>query len=80
LGNRWATKIPAEAFETSAIVSPVDIQQCADSVIRLHAEWKWSQGDKGSIAYHFLSGDLAKWPAFAGGSLPIIEGNKVRMK
>jgi len=59
-------------------VSPVDIQQCADSVIRLHAEWKWSEGDKSSIAYHFLSGDLAKWPAFAGGSRPIIEGNKVR--
>lgn len=58
-------------------VSPTDIQQCADSVIRLHAEWVWSAGDRNSIAYHFLSGDLAKWPSYAGGSRPVIEGNKV---
>lgn len=58
-------------------VSPTDIQQCADSVIRLHAEWVWSAGDKNTIAYHFLSGDLAKWASYAGGSRPVIEGNKV---
>ena len=58
-------------------VSPTDIQQCADSVIRLHAEWIWSAGDRSSIAYHFLSGDLAKWQSYASGSRPIIEGNRV---
>lgn len=58
-------------------VSPLDVQQCADSVIRLHAEWKWSSGDRASIAYHFLSGDLARWPDYASGIRPIVDNNKV---
>lgn len=58
-------------------VSPLDIQQCADSVIRLHAEWKWSAGERQSIAYHFLSGDLARWPDYASGIRPVVDNNKV---
>lgn len=36
-------------------VSPADVQQCADSVIRLHAEWRWSEGDR-AISYRAASG------------------------
>ncbi len=59
-------------------VSPVDLQQCADSVIRMHAEWKWASGDQSSIGYHFLSGDFASWPDYAAGDRPKVDGSRVR--
>ncbi len=58
-------------------LSPTDIQQCADSVIRMHAEWKWSRGQQETIGYHFLSGDFASWPKYASGVRAQVEGNKV---
>lgn len=58
-------------------VGTADLQQCADSVIRLHAEWLWSRGDRDRIAYHFLSGDLAAWPRFAAGERVVAKGNRV---
>lgn len=54
-----------------------DLQQCADSAIRMHAEWLWSKGDKDAIGYHFLSGDLASWKRYAAGERPSVKGNKV---
>lgn len=54
-----------------------DLQQCADSVIRLHAEWKWSKGGKDDIGYHFLSGDLATYRMYASGQRPAVDGKKV---
>ena len=38
-----------------------DLQQCADSVIRLHAEWLWSQKRENEIVYKFTSGDAWAW-------------------
>lgn len=61
-------------------VSPTDIQQCADSVIRLHAEWQWTSGKRDAIGYHFLSGDLATWPHYRAGERPIVDGNRVRFQ
>lgn len=60
-------------------VSPQDVQQCADSVIRLHAEWKWSTGQQASVGYHFLSGDYATWPAYAAGQRPIPKGKGIEL-
>jgi len=59
-------------------VSPIDVQQCADSVIRLHAEWLWSRGERAKIGYHFLSGDFARYQAYAAGERPQVDGNKVK--
>ncbi|NUO53415.1 MAG: hypothetical protein HOV80_31585 [Polyangiaceae bacterium] len=58
-------------------VSPLDVQQCADSVIRWHAEWLWSRGEKKKIGYHFLSGDFATYGDYASGRRPEVKGNKV---
>ncbi len=58
-------------------VSPVDIQQCADSVIRLHAEWKWAANQADGVGYHFLSGDFATWKRYLAGERPKVDGNKV---
>jgi len=69
---------PRIAAVVEVDVSKVDLQQCADSVIRMHAEWLWSKGERERIGYHFLSGDFAAWPRYAAGARPVIEGNKVQ--
>ncbi|MCA9541868.1 MAG: hypothetical protein KC620_23385, partial [Myxococcales bacterium] len=38
-----------------------DVQQCADSVLRLHAEYVWHRGRADGAAYHFTSGDRSSW-------------------
>lgn len=69
---------PRIAAVVEVDVSPVDLQQCADSVIRMHAEWKWASGAQSSIGYHFLSGDFASWPDYAAGDRPKVDGAHVR--
>lgn len=58
-------------------VGTADLQQCADSIIRLHAEWLWSQDRKDRIAYRFTSGHLAQWTGYAAGDRPEISGRQV---
>ena len=38
-----------------------DLQQCADSIMRLHAEWLWTEDRADDVGYHFVSGDLSRW-------------------
>jgi hypothetical protein len=68
---------PRVAAVAELDVSPVDIQQCADSVIRLHAEWRWSTQTTGSVGYHFLSGDHATWSRYKAGERPKVDGKRV---
>jgi hypothetical protein len=58
-------------------VGTANLQQCADSIIRLHAEWLWSRGHKERIAYRFTSGHLAAWPRYAAGERARVSGSKV---
>ncbi|CAM2010805.1 DUF4846 domain-containing protein [Acanthopleuribacter pedis] len=54
-----------------------DLQQCADAVMRLRAEYLWSQQRRNEIAFNFTSGDKARWSDWAEGQRPRINGNKV---
>lgn len=54
-----------------------DVHQCADSVIRLHAEWLWSIDREDEAAYHYTSGDLAAWKDWKKGKVLKVKGNKV---
>lgn len=54
-----------------------DLQQCADTAIRLHAEYLWSAGRADNVAYHFTSGDLSTWKAWRQGERFKIRGNSV---
>ncbi len=55
-----------------------NLQQCADAVMRLRAEYLFSVGDYEAIHFNFTSGhraDFAKWMA---GYRPVVDGNSVR--
>lgn len=55
-----------------------DLQQCADAVMRLRAEYLWSSDRRDEISFNFTSGDAARWSAWQSGLRPKINGNKVR--
>ena len=55
-----------------------DLQQCADAVIRLRAEYLFSLGRAGDIAFTFTSGDRAEWAKWADGHRPRVSGSQVR--
>jgi hypothetical protein len=58
-------------------VGTADLQQCADSLLRLHAEWLWATKQQARITYRFTSGHPASWSAYAAGDRPRISGSKV---
>lgn len=68
---------PRVAAVAEIDVGAKDLQQCADFIIRLHAEWLWSAGRADEAAYRFTSGDEARWTAYARGERPKIRGRKV---
>ncbi len=50
-----------------------DLQQCADSVIRLHAEWLWSQGRR-DMSYRAASGTPMPYERWARGERVVQRG------
>jgi hypothetical protein len=55
-----------------------DLQQCADAVIRLRAEYLFQGPCASEIAFDFTSGDRARWADWSRGVRPVIDGNRVR--
>jgi hypothetical protein len=55
-----------------------DLMQCADSIIRLHAEYLWARGRADEAGYRFTSGDLSRWADWRDGERFVITGNKVK--
>ena len=51
-------------------VGSEDLQQCADAVIRLRAEYLFSAGRDRDIAFHFTSGNLVRWTDWMRGTRP----------
>ena len=58
-------------------VGDKDLQQCADAVMRLWAEYLFEQKLFEEIHFNFTSGDVAKWNEYAEGYRPTISGNSV---
>lgn len=54
---------------------PGDLQQCADSILRLRATWMREAGR--SPAFHYTSGWLSRWSDWAGGARPLVRGSVV---
>lgn len=58
-------------------VGDKDLQQCADAVMRLRAEWLYSADRPSSIHFNFTSGDNCDWERWRKGMRPKIRGNSV---
>lgn len=58
-------------------VGDKDLQQCADAVIRLRAEYLYSRQRLDSIRFSFTSGDVAEFRRWARGFRPTVSGNRV---
>ncbi|RMB56364.1 hypothetical protein EAX61_14875 [Dokdonia sinensis] len=53
------------------------LQQCADALIRLRAEYLWDNNRKDEIGFKFTSGHYCSWEKYAAGFRPKVNGNKV---
>ncbi len=58
-------------------VGSVDLQQCADAIIRLRAEYLFSASCQDEIRFKFTSGDDAPWADWRRGLRPKVDGNAV---
>jgi len=67
----------AHAAVVALDVGRRDLQQCADAVIRLRAEYLYERGDHTSIVFQFTSGDPAPFLRWAAGYRPRVNGRRV---
>jgi len=71
---------PADDRRIAAVisldVSPSDLQQCADTVIRLHAEWMWSQNRR-DMSYRAAAGLALPWERYARGERLVPKGRSI---
>ncbi|PSJ72677.1 hypothetical protein C7N43_33030 [Sphingobacteriales bacterium UPWRP_1] len=54
-----------------------DLQQCADAVMRLRAEYLWAAGQYSNIHFNYTSGHSAQYSQWRQGYRPVVSGNKV---
>ena len=57
-----------------------DLQQCADAIIRLRAEFLFKMKRFDDIKFHFTSGDLMRWNDYKKGTRAFVNGNSVQFK
>ncbi len=59
-------------------IENADLQQCADSIIRIFAEYYWNSGQYEKIAFHFTNGFLCEYSKWIEGYRVAVSGNDVR--
>lgn len=70
-----AASDPRLAGVVAIDVGDKDLQQCADSIIRLHAEWQWFRGNR-DMSYRLASGDALPFSRWLRGDRPVVSGGK----
>ncbi|WP_170319528.1 DUF4846 domain-containing protein [Polyangium spumosum] len=69
---------PHVAAVVAIDVGKADLQQCADAILRLHAEWRWSRGRR-DHAYRTASGQKLDFQRHASGQRVRLNGNKLEL-
>lgn len=57
-----------------------DLQQCADAVMRMRAEYLYKTKQFDKIGFHFTSGDYVTWNDYKNGKRAFVSGNRVNFK
>ena len=68
---------PHIAAVSALDIGKADLQQCADAVVRLHAEWSWSRGER-SHSYRSASGVAMPYARWVRGERPVPRGQTIR--
>jgi hypothetical protein len=55
-------------------VGTKDLQQCADAVYRLHAEWRYTTASRNDIRYRALSGTVLPYARYLAGERAVLSG------
>ena len=71
----WTTDVAYAVIDAYG-PSNENIQQCADAIIRLRAEWLYKNKRYDEIAFHFTNGWLCEYKRWAEGERVRVEGNK----
>ena len=58
-------------------VGDKDLQQCADAIIRLLAEYYYSRGKNDSIAFRLTNGDIIKYRKWINGYRPQVANDRI---
>ena len=61
-------------------VGELDLQQCADTAMRLRAEYLFSRGEYDKIHFDFTSGDRAGYRDWREGLRPVVRGAEVEWR
>jgi len=56
-----------------------DLQQCADAVIRMNAEWRYGRGDR-DLAYPVASGAVLSYAAYLAGERASASGQRLLLR
>src|SRR5215210_182650 len=75
-GNPIADQAKA-ALIVNYDVGNKNLQQCADALIRLRAEYLFAAQRYQEISFHFTSGHSFAFKAYCNGIRPVINGNQV---
>jgi len=77
---RGAVRYPAEDRRILAVstldLSAADLQQCADTVVRLHAEWRWARGHR-DHRYRAAAGTELALARFVAGERVAADGPRL---
>jgi hypothetical protein len=59
-------------------VGSKDLQQCADALIRIRAEYLFSRGRYKDIGFHFTDGSYYLWDEYCQGLRPVMRNKKLQ--